>query len=118
MPEYIDRVAFIRQQREWYCKDCDRRKGIKNGKIKICYEIGDAPCRACRMNDVLESLEDFETADVQPVKRGEWNSVTLDDGWGECQLFKCSLCGGESARQTSYCRWCGATMEVSDEYSN
>lgn len=73
MAEYIDREAFIAQKRELYCKDCDRRKGMKNGKYRILYDIGDVPCRACGIEDVLSDVEDFPAVDVQPVK---WISVT------------------------------------------
>ena len=63
MSELIDRQAFIEQERKLYCEDCDRRKGTKNGKPNvICYEIGEAPCRACWVDDVLTDLEGFPTA--------------------------------------------------------
>lgn len=62
MSELIDRQAFIEQERRLYCEDCDRRKGKKNGKLTVCYEIGEAPCRACWLDDALGDLEDFPTA--------------------------------------------------------
>ena len=63
MSELIDRQSFIEQERKLYCEDCDRRKGTKNGKPNvICYEIGEAPCRACWLDDALGDLEDFPTA--------------------------------------------------------
>lgn len=63
MSELIDRQAFIEQERKLYCEDCDRRKGTKNGKPNvICYEIGEAPCRACWLDDALTDLEDFPAA--------------------------------------------------------
>lgn len=63
MSYLIDRQAFIEQERKLYCEDCDRRKGTKNGKSNvICYEIGEAPCRACWLDDALTDLEDFPTA--------------------------------------------------------
>ena len=65
--EYIEREAFLTQKREQYCKDCARRKGMKNGKYKTLYEIGEAPCRACGIDDVLNDVEDFPAADVRPV---------------------------------------------------
>lgn len=68
MSEYIERDAFIAEQRHLYCDNCERRKGImKNGKMRFAYEIGDAPCRACRYGDVLDDLEDYPAADVRPV---------------------------------------------------
>lgn len=86
MTEYIEREAFLEQKREQYCKDCARRKGMKNGKYKTLYEIGDAPCRACGIDDVLNDVEDFPAADVQPVVRCKdcvyWQKpqVKLNDG--------------------------------------
>ena len=63
MSDLIDRQAFIENERKLYCEDCDRRKGAKNGKPNvICYEIGEAPCRACWLDDALTDLEDFPTA--------------------------------------------------------
>lgn len=62
MSDLIDREAFIEQERKVYCEDCDRRKGMKNGKLTFCYEIGEAPCRACWCDDVLTDLEDFPAA--------------------------------------------------------
>ena len=67
MAEYIEREAFLEQKREQYCKDCARRKGMRNGKYKTLYEIGEAPCRACEIDDVLNDVEDFPAADVWPV---------------------------------------------------
>ena len=63
MSELIDRQSFIENERKLYCEDCDRRKGTKNGKPNvICYEIGEAPCRACWLDDALTDLEDFPAA--------------------------------------------------------
>ena len=67
MSDYISREAFLEQKREQYCKDCSRRKGMRNGKYKTLYEIGEAPCRACEIDDVLNDVEDFPAADVRPV---------------------------------------------------
>ena len=36
--EYISKDAFIEQQRKQYCENCERRKGIKNGKRIFVYE--------------------------------------------------------------------------------
>ena len=64
MSEYISREAFLEKERRLYCQDCSRRK---NSKGKIVYEIGDAPCRACGIGDVLDDFEDIPAADVRPV---------------------------------------------------
>ena len=66
MAEYINRDAFLAKERAWYCDNCDRRK---NSKGKTVYEIGEAPCRACDIGDVLDLLEDYPAADVVEVVR-------------------------------------------------
>ena len=67
MSDYISREAFLAENRHLYCENCARRKGMKNGKMKFVYEIGDAPCRACGIGDVLDDVENFHAADVRPV---------------------------------------------------
>lgn len=62
--DYISREAFLAEKRHLYCENCARRKGMKNGKMKFIYEIGDAPCRACDIGDVLDDVEDFPAADA------------------------------------------------------
>ena len=68
----IDRDAFIAAQRHLYCDNCDRRRGMKDGKLtkKFMYAIGDAPCRACYIDDVLDSLEDYCPV-IIPAEEGE-----------------------------------------------
>ena len=60
----IDADATINYLREFRCKDCDRRKGMKNGKIRFCYKIGDAPCRACDIGDTIDYILD---EDISPT---------------------------------------------------
>lgn len=102
MSDLIDRQAFIENERKLYCEDCDRRKGTKNGKPNvICYEIGEAPCRACWLDDALTDLEDFPTASpwhrvedelpekfvnvILANKRGK--HYDIDKGWWNGYLF-------------------------------
>ena len=68
----IDADATIKYLREFRCKDCDKRKSMKNGKIQFCYEIDDAPCRACDIGDTIDYFlnEDISpTIDAIPVVR-------------------------------------------------
>jgi hypothetical protein len=51
---------------ERYCKGCDKRKGIKNGKYRIIYEVGDAPCRACPIDDMKDELDNAPTIEPEP----------------------------------------------------
>ena len=60
----IDADATIKYLEEFRCKDCDKRKGMKNGKIRFCYEIGDAPCRAC---DIGDTIDYFLDEDISPT---------------------------------------------------
>ena len=67
--DLIDVEAFLATQREIYCENCERRKGMKNGKMRFVYDVGDAPCRACDIRDVLDALEDAPT--IIPAEEGE-----------------------------------------------
>lgn len=87
MAKYIDSDAFLSQERAWYCDNCDRRK---NSKGKTVYEIGDAPCRACDIGDILDLLEDYPSDDVVERKRGKWIYDTL--GEMNMPIVKCSEC--------------------------
>lgn len=110
MAEYIDREAFIDNERRVYCAACDWRKGSNGETI---YEIGDAPCRSCGINEMLDAAEDFPATDVAPVVHGHWQR-------GEFGSFDCSACGMwcEDEGQTivyPYCPNCGAKMDERSE---
>ena len=59
----IDADSLIKQTTEHICEKCDRRRGMKDGKLtkRFVYEIGDAPCRACEIGDMHEYLDDAPT---------------------------------------------------------
>lgn len=110
MHEYINRDAFLTQERAWYCENCDMRK---NSKGKLVYEIGGTPCRACGIGDVLDGLEDYPAADVVERKTERW--IFSYDHGGPNSAYFCSNC-----RRTihtadldawSFCPSCGAEME-------
>ena len=55
------------------------------------------------------------TADVEPVRHGEWVKETeyYADDYSECnvcQVYACSLCGRTEKRKELYCH-CGAKMD-------
>jgi len=104
--EYIDREAFVEQKRKQYCEDCNRRKGFKRGQYKILYEIGEAPCRACEIDDMLNDVEDFPAADVRPVVRGKWKTTRTI--LGLCCI--CSVCESCANTESRFCPYCGADM--------
>ena len=119
MAEYIEKEAFIDRYRKLLCEDCDRRKGMKNGKMRFCYEIGEAPCRACSVDDMLSYVDDFPSADVQPVRHGRWTDKRTIEHDGE---WYCSVCnkeitiymGPDRPDRYRYCPNCGAMMEEND----
>ncbi len=53
--------ATVKYLREFRCKDCDRRKGMRN---RFIYEIGDALCRAC---DIGDTIDYFLDEDISPI---------------------------------------------------
>lgn len=102
----IDADALLCDIIERYCKDCDKRKGVKNGKRRIIYEIGDVPCSACGIDDIAGEIEDAPTADV--VERKGKNISAIG--------FMCSACGfgdfgGFHGYEPKFCPNCGAEME-------
>ena len=121
MAEYIEREAFIKHYRKLLCEDCGRRKGMKNGKLKFCYAIGEAPCRACAIDDMLTFVEDFPAADVEEVKRGKWEQHDYYDE--NSNTYVCSVCeepwtliaGTPSENNMHYCPNCGARMVADGE---
>ena len=88
MAKYIDRDAFITQERAWYCKNCIRRMGSTG---KTVYEIGETPCLACHINDLLDEVENCPAADVVEWKTCKNVAIEYDD----CDQFMCSECGIE-----------------------
>lgn len=53
----IDADKLITYIREWYCKDCEKLMGVKKGKLRKIYEIGEAPCRACWVDDMVDEID-------------------------------------------------------------
>lgn len=99
----IDADALIDETFKRYCNDCNRRKGIKNGKYRILYEIGEAPCRACETGDMIDELENAPTIEPEQ-KTGKW---TVDNA--------CPFCGFQpwyerDIHTLSFCPNCGARM--------
>ena len=67
MSRYIDADVLLDTVFEVHCKECDKRKGKKNGKYKTIYEVGEAPCKSCGVNDMREYIEDAPSANVVEV---------------------------------------------------
>ena len=115
MAEYIEREAFLADKKWLYCTDCDKRKGKKRGKMVTLYEIGEAPCKSCGIHDMLEEVEDYPAADVQPVRHGRWIKTIGENG--VTSACRCNLCGFEDNRYSlfNYCPNCGARLDFEED---
>ena len=106
MDEYIKRNSFLTDTLKRHCTNCSRRK---NANGKMVYAIGDAPCRACGIGDMLDAVEDYPAADVRQNVRGDWfyqNPLFID-------TIMCSVCGynlPSDEFKTNFCPNCGADM--------
>ena len=117
MAEHIDRDAFLEQERAWYCKNCIRRTD-SNGKI--VYEIGETPCLACHINDILDDVENCPAADVVERKVGKW-LFWQDDP--DANVYECSAChepltlneGTPRENNFNFCPFCGLPMKEGDD---
>jgi hypothetical protein len=122
MSDLIDRQAFIENERKLYCEDCDRRKGTKNGKPNvICYEIGEAPCRACWLDDALDDLEDFPASspwhrvEEKPKKHGKYPVCWVENGnfyWQEAHY--CYYQDGD--KWVAWSSYQGDDVEITPDY--
>lgn len=109
MAEYIDREAFKKSVEERYCKPCKAEGKDHNG----CW------CRACWVDDMLDEVDCFQSADVAPVVHGWW--VGVDSSYwrwtpsGGVSIphttYSCERCGRGTVVKTHYCPNCGAKMD-------
>jgi len=105
MAEFINRDAFLKQQRTWYCDNCSRRK---NTRGEFVYEIGEGMCRACDIGTMLDAVEDYPAADVRPVRLGKLEKYGA--------AIRCSECGFDTQSwNVNFCPNCGAQMIGGDE---
>ena len=65
----IDADALLDFAFEQYCKECDKRIGIKAGEWRVTYEVGETPGRACSVNDFRDIVENSPTIEA---KTDEW----------------------------------------------
>lgn len=103
----IDADALIDELTQRCCNNCIKRMGIKNGKQRMIYEIGDAPCKACEVDDMKVELDDAPTIEAEPVRRGVW--IENDNGTYSCSECK-SWIPKEQHYYAGYCLHCGAKL--------
>ncbi len=106
----IDRTAFVAEQRRLHCAACERRKGRRHGQVRFLYAIGDAPCRACDIGDMIDAVEDAPAVDVVPARRGRWMGSGTDWTCSECSAAPW-WCGVVEDVLPTYCPNCGALMD-------
>ena len=100
----IDADALLNEVFERHCKNCDKRKGIKNGAYRIIYEIGEAPCRACEIDDITDYLEEAPTVDAVEVIRC-WQCKYQDKGENESGSWNCCSIGYCDVEDDYFCWW-------------
>lgn len=102
----IDADALIDEAMDRYCKECDKRKRIKSGKWRIVYEIGDVPCRACDVDNMVNDIESAPTVDAVPVVHCKdckwWKREENHVGENDDDFF-CSFGQNKSYREDFYC---------------
>jgi len=104
----IDVDALIDDVMDRYCSNCDKRKGMKNGKYKIVYQVGDAPCRACDIDDMKCELDNAPTVDAVPVVRcGEckYGKQLIDANGFRYIICSYRIGHGLMVEDTGYCKW-------------
>ena len=94
--DYISRSEFDRTMQERYCFNCERKGN---------HPIFGVACKACWVMDMLDEVEQFQSADVRPVVRAFW--VGEHDGVGICS--NCNRLDHIDPLAT-HCRYCGANL--------
>lgn len=93
----IDANALIDELEQRCCANCVKRMGMKNGKREMIYEIGDAPCLACEVNDMKVELDEAPTIEAEPV-------------------VKCKDCRYAHMTYGGECKYCDAWEEEGEMY--
>jgi len=102
MDDYISRQAAI-----YMARDDDMVIMVTAKKEDIEFEIVEQTRDA-----IARRIEELPSADVQPVKRGNWTTKQILWHVGE---YYCDQCGRSHPAliekpKDRYCRWCGAKM--------
>lgn len=99
------------------------KEAFENADADVCESYPDGSCDwgfgRKNVNDVIGRIP---TADVEPVRHGEW--LRTDDDWSSLVTIQCSACGGEWCFEIdedvqllgyNYCPGCGCKMDLEDE---
>nr|DAM19069.1 MAG TPA: hypothetical protein [Caudoviricetes sp.] len=100
MAEYLDKEAFKKSVEERYCKPCKAEKKDHN----VCW------CRACWVDDMLDEVECFQSADVAPVVHARWITRSDKGIISMTHPYMCSRCWRVEMDKEPYCN-CGAKMD-------
>lgn len=89
----------------------------REAAIAVLHYNSDESCAS-----VVSDFEAIPAADVEPVRRGWWE--TFDSSYWrstqygvqaiDCVKIRCGLCGRGSAVRTNYCPNCGAKMDLEE----
>ena len=134
MAEYIDRGRFKESAEDRYCKPCKEEGKDYNG----------CRCRACWVDDMIDEVDCFQTADVAPVVHGRWilevHYERVNYRWNV--TAECSECcdeqkeiwagffpnvpppiardlarvSAERVKLSNYCPACGAKMDGGEQH--
>ena len=99
MAEYIERGAAIAKCRE--IAACEWNHRASPVSWADAYE------------QFAEDIEEIPTADVAPVRHGEWEIVVGSNG-NEYMVCTCCRVSQDLTGVFSYCPNCGATMDLED----
>lgn len=133
MAKYIDKGTFKESVEERYCKPCKAEGKDYNG----------CRCRSCWVDDMIDEVDCFQTADVAPVVHGRWILEAHDERvnyrWNvTAECSECcdeqkeiwagffpnvpppiardvALVSAESVKLSNYCPSCGAKMDLEED---
>lgn len=106
--EYIRRVEAEEAIEEYCCRMCKECSKVEGGCV--------SHAQHCEHLSGEEILKPVKSADVQPVRRGQWLT------WDDSGFTKCSCCNseyyiadlqevGDSEGFVEFCPNCGAKMD-------
>lgn len=107
MAEYITKekaVEIIEQRQKELCPVGRYGRNYVYGSDREKYDAWE---------EIIDEIENMDTADVAEVRHGRW----VRDKWpsGTHKLI-CSECGEWSGKKSRYCPSCGARMGKEDEH--